>query len=199
MSDYLTIVRTVYSGLSQREVAKTHQVFRNTVALLLRHAKSQGWLTLEDLNLADNAFLSAALGKESNVSRDETFRMPDYEYVHTELAKPHVTLNLLWEDYCSLSSIVAIINMQPSSFHNSNRLNGWIRSPFRLLLKRLQTVFQRKHTRSSFRANNLCGYKSTKPRGHLLAEMALSLGATGSEQFTLVALSKRSTHYLFAE
>jgi len=23
--------------------------------------------------------------------------MPDYEYVHTELAKPYVTLNLLWE------------------------------------------------------------------------------------------------------
>src|SRR5665648_897362 len=68
-------------------------------------------------------------------------------------------------NYCSLSSIVAIINMQPSSFHNSNRPNGWIRSRFRLLLKRLQTVFQRKHTRSSFRANNLCVYKSTKQRG----------------------------------
>ena len=99
MSDYLTVVRAVYSGLSQREVAKTHQVSRNTVALLLRQAKSLGWLTLEDLNLADNASLSAALGKESHVSRDETFRMPDYEYVHTELAKPHVTLNLLWEEY----------------------------------------------------------------------------------------------------
>ena len=68
-------------------------------------------------------------------------------------------------NYCSRSLIVAIINMQPSSFHNSNRPNGWIRSQFRLLLKRLQTVFQRKHTRSSFRANNQCVYRSTKQRG----------------------------------
>lgn len=47
MLDYLSIVRAVYSGLSQREVAKTHQVSRNTVALLLRQAKSLGWLTQE--------------------------------------------------------------------------------------------------------------------------------------------------------
>jgi len=39
------------------------------------------------------------LGKENSVSRDETFRMPDYEYVYTELAQPHVTLNMLWEEY----------------------------------------------------------------------------------------------------
>lgn len=46
MSDYLSIVRTVYSGLSRREVAKTHQVSRNTVALLLRQAKSHVTLHL---------------------------------------------------------------------------------------------------------------------------------------------------------
>ncbi len=55
MTDNLTIVRAVYSGLSQRQVAATHRVSRNTVALLVRHAQSQGWLTLEDLNGVDNA------------------------------------------------------------------------------------------------------------------------------------------------
>ena len=25
--------------------------------------------------------------------------MPDFDYVHSELAKPHVTLKLLWEEY----------------------------------------------------------------------------------------------------
>ena len=68
-------------------------------------------------------------------------------------------------NYCSHSSTVVIINMLPSSFHNSNRPNGWIRSPFRLPPKRLLIVFQRKHTRSSFRANNPCVYRTTNPRG----------------------------------
>ena len=99
MSDNLTIVRAVYSGLSQRQAAATYHVSRNTVSLLLRHARNQGWLTLEDLAQLDNAAFSKSLVKPTNPSRDVTFKMPDYEYVHAELAKPNVTLKLLWEEY----------------------------------------------------------------------------------------------------
>lgn len=49
MSEFLTIVRAVYSGLSRRKVAAMHKVSRNTVSLYLRQARDQGWLTLEDL------------------------------------------------------------------------------------------------------------------------------------------------------
>ena len=99
MTDNLNIVRAVYSGLSQRQVAATHHVSRNTVSLLIRHAKAQGWLTLEDLSKLDNTTFSKALVKPTGPSRDVTFKMPDYEHVHAELAKPHVTLKLLWEEY----------------------------------------------------------------------------------------------------
>lgn len=99
MTDYLTIVRAAYSGLSQRQVAATHLVSRNTVAILVRHAQNHGWLTIEDLKNIDNAVFSETLGKGTGPSRDVTFRMPDFEYVHSELAKPHVTLKLLWEEY----------------------------------------------------------------------------------------------------
>ena len=99
MTDYLTIVRAVYSGLSQRQAAATHKVSRNTVSLLIRHAEAQGWLTLEDLNGLSNASFSKALVKPDSHTRDETFKMPDFEKVHRELAKPHVTLKLLWEEY----------------------------------------------------------------------------------------------------
>ncbi len=99
MSDNITIVRAVYSGLSQRQVATAHKVSRNTIALLLRHARDQGWLTLDDLKpLDENAFVKN-LPSVSTTSRDTTFKMPDYDYVHSELAKPHVTLKLLWEEY----------------------------------------------------------------------------------------------------
>jgi DNA-binding transcriptional MocR family regulator len=94
MTDNLTIVRAVYSGLSQRQAAATYHVSRNTVSLLLRHAKAQGWLTLEDLSQLDNATFSNALEKPTSPSRDVTFKMPDYEYVHAELAKPNVTSDI---------------------------------------------------------------------------------------------------------
>ena len=99
MSDKVSIVRAVYNGISQRRVAKTHHVSRNTVALLVRHAKAQGWLTGEDLSKIDEKTFCAGLEKNGEPTRDVTFQMPDYEYVHTELAKPHVTLQLLWEEY----------------------------------------------------------------------------------------------------
>lgn len=60
-----------------------------------RHAKAQGWLTLDDLSHLDNVTFSKALMKPTSPSRDVTFKMPDYEHVHAELAKPHVTLKLL--------------------------------------------------------------------------------------------------------
>ena len=63
MTDYLTIVRAVYGGLSQRQAATTYHVSRNTVSLLIRHAKNQGWLTVEDLSRADAAAFSPALLK----------------------------------------------------------------------------------------------------------------------------------------
>lgn len=100
MIDNITIVRAVYSGLSQRQVAATHKVSRNTVSLLLKHAKQQGWKNTEDLEGIDEArFIRDLTSPLLPPARDKTFRMPDYEYVHSELAKPHVTLKLLWEEY----------------------------------------------------------------------------------------------------
>lgn len=100
MPDNVTIVKAVYSGLSQRQVAATHKVSRNTVAFLLNHAREQGWLTLADLDGIDESHFCKDLHVTEKVpSRDTTFKMPDYEYVHDELAKPYVTLKLLWEEY----------------------------------------------------------------------------------------------------
>ena len=94
MTDNITIVRAVYSGLCQRQVASTHQVSRNTVSLLLRYARDQGWNTLEDLKKLDEAMFIRKLPSLSNTpSRDSTFKMPDYKYVHLEMAKPYVSKN----------------------------------------------------------------------------------------------------------
>ena len=36
-----------------------------------------------------------------NRVNNEGRRLPDYEYVYNELAKPGVTLSLLWAEYCA--------------------------------------------------------------------------------------------------
>jgi len=86
MTDYLTIVRAVYGGLSQRQAATTYHVSRNTVSLLVRHAKNQGWLTVEDLNRVDGTAFSSALLRPVDSVRDTTFRMPDFEHVHASFS-----------------------------------------------------------------------------------------------------------------
>ena len=127
MSDNITIVWAVYSGLSQRQVAATHHVSRNTVALLLQHAKDQGWITWEDLKELDEAQFIMNLSSLPNPSRDATFKFPDYDYVHSELAKPHVTLKLLWEEYvksCQVSGDWFYMETQFRRF--SSHPSGWL-------------------------------------------------------------------------
>lgn len=99
MSDNIAIVKAIYSGLSQRQVAAIHKISRNTIVLLLHHAKQQGWMTYEDLSNIDEAVFTNSLPTSQKAPVSRIFKTPDYNYVHSELAKPHVTLKLLWEEY----------------------------------------------------------------------------------------------------
>ena len=49
-SNYLQIVRSVFNGISRRQAAKLHGISRNTVAVLVRYAYSQGWHNPKDLD-----------------------------------------------------------------------------------------------------------------------------------------------------
>jgi hypothetical protein len=101
LSDFITIVRAVYSGLSQRKIAATHgvsSVQKHGVAVL-RKARDQDRFTLKDLDALDDTTVTQGLLQITAPSRDATFKMPYFDYVHAELAKPHVTLKLLWEEY----------------------------------------------------------------------------------------------------
>ena len=82
MLDVIAIVRAVYSGLSQRKVAATHGISRNTVSLYLRKARDQGWLTLKDLDAVDNTAVAQSLQHIAASSRDATVKMPDFDSVY---------------------------------------------------------------------------------------------------------------------
>lgn len=100
-SNYLQALRAVFSGLSQRQAAKLHHVSRNTIKVLVRYAKQQGWKCVEDLKDLSEDQLCILLSEDAVLGgqRDQSYKLPDYEYVHQELAKENVTLILLWEEY----------------------------------------------------------------------------------------------------
>ena len=100
-SNYLQALRAALSGVSQRKTAKLYRVSRDTVSILVRYANQQGWTKPENLDHLTEEILAEVLsaGTVLGSKRDQSFVLPDYEYVHQELAKKHVTLTLLWEEY----------------------------------------------------------------------------------------------------
>ena len=96
-TNYVQVLRAALNGVSGRKLAKQYRVSRDTVAILLRQAKLQGWQRgedLEDITEEDLvALLSGSSGRQGK--RDQSYKFPDYEYVHEELGKAHVTLSML--------------------------------------------------------------------------------------------------------
>ena len=98
MVDYRNILRLQSQGHSQREIERELYCSRHTISEVLIRAKSAGiaWPLEDDVTNED---IQAILfpGKYAYAS---PYTVPDYAYMHRELAKNGVTLTLLWEEYC---------------------------------------------------------------------------------------------------
>ncbi|MGL5649127.1 MAG: IS21 family transposase [Clostridium sp.] len=97
MTNYREILRLHSQGISGRSISISCGCSRNTVASTLKRAAECdiSW-PLPD-NMTDSELVKALFPKQ-NIS--STRRMPDYEYIHKELAKSNVTMSLLWNEYC---------------------------------------------------------------------------------------------------
>ena len=99
MVDYRNILRLQSQGHSQREIERELYCSRHTISEVLIRAKSDGiaWPLEDDVTNED---IQAILfpGKYAYAS---PYTVPDYAYMHRELAKNGVTLTLLWEEYCT--------------------------------------------------------------------------------------------------
>jgi transposase len=93
------VLRLSALGLSRRQVARSVGVAPGTVTNYLSRAQAAGiaWPLREGL---DEGALEAALFCTPSLPAHEPSRpLPDWELVHAELARKHVTLRLLWEEY----------------------------------------------------------------------------------------------------
>lgn len=97
MTNYREILRLRSIGLNHSKIALSAGVTRQTVITTLARAIAIGidWRNAENLNDKE---LAEKLHPSSETK--PTFKMPDYEYVHREMSRPSVTLQLLWFEYC---------------------------------------------------------------------------------------------------
>lgn len=97
MTNYREILRLGDLGINKQDIAAACECSRNTVASVLKRAADCGldWKHVQDWSNKD---LSEKLFPPSMVKA--SYKMPNYEYVHREMAKSGVTLSLLWVEYC---------------------------------------------------------------------------------------------------
>lgn len=96
------VLRLHSSGLSIRQIATSLSLSKGTVGNYLRAAKMAelSWPAAAEIDEAD---LIARLFSKNRATpvRIEQFVPPDFSYLHTELKRKGVTLQLLWEEYVS--------------------------------------------------------------------------------------------------
>ncbi|MBE5862409.1 MAG: IS21 family transposase [Lachnospiraceae bacterium] len=96
MSKEKQILLLYAENYSQRTIAATLKVSRNTVASVIAAAKRAGLQASQIAGMEEKA-LTALLFPEKELEPVQV--MPDYERIHRELLRQGVTLRLLWEEY----------------------------------------------------------------------------------------------------
>ena len=98
MTNYREILRLKSLGINHSQIAESMMLSRQTVITALQRAAAQGldWRTAEALS--DREVTARLFPNQTDTPN---YQMPDYAYVHREMAKPGMTLQLLWIEYCS--------------------------------------------------------------------------------------------------
>ena len=115
MTDYREIIRLHSLKFSNVSIANSLCCSCNTVSEVLKLAETHSleWPIPETLSNKDIEYLFYP-----NRGNNEGRRLPDYEYVYNELAKPGVTLSLLWAEYCAKCEAEHTIPYQHSQFND---------------------------------------------------------------------------------
>ena len=114
MVNYKEILRLQSLGFNNTQIAEACGCARSTVISTLQCAKIKGltWENVRDYNEKDifqKLFPSA--------STTHSYKMPDYDYVHREMKKSGVTLNLLWLEYCEMCRTTGEIPYKSTQFN----------------------------------------------------------------------------------
>ena len=97
MTNYREILRLASLGITKKDIASACSCSRNTVADVLKRAIGVGLSYPLSEDISDTALRQKLFEGQDG---KPAYKMPDYDYVHREMAKSGVTLTLLWLEYC---------------------------------------------------------------------------------------------------
>ena len=123
MVNYKEILRLSHEGYSQRQLESSLHCSRHTIREVLTVAKENGITYPLDDSLS-NEQLEAILFPEKRSSVGQ-YLEPDFTYIHKELAKPKVTLTLLWDEYRRKAEALGKRPYMPTQFGDKYR--AWAR------------------------------------------------------------------------
>jgi transposase len=117
--DYKKILQLHAEGVSGRAISEALGCSRNSVASVLSLAAGVG-MTFEQVADLDSAAVRRLLLPEP-VRVDSGRKAPDFEWVHQQMQRPNVTLQLLWSEYAVMARREDAIPLSYSSFCENYR------------------------------------------------------------------------------
>ena len=97
MTKYREILRLKSLGFSERNIAQSCGVSRNTVAKVLKKAAEINLSWPLDFDMTDSALEELMFPKDKSATNK---RMPNFNYIRKELLRNGVNKKLLWVEYC---------------------------------------------------------------------------------------------------
>ena len=97
MTKYREIIRLKSLNFSERNIALSCSVSRNTVSKICKKAEELNLHWPLDESMTDDALEKLMFPKEKSATNK---RMPDYAYIRKELLRNGVSKKLLWSEYC---------------------------------------------------------------------------------------------------
>ena len=97
MTKYREILRLKSLGFSERNIALSCGVSRNTVSKVLKKANEVNISWPLDFDMTDAVLEEKLFPKDKSATNK---RMPDYDYIRKELLRNGVNKKLLWVEYC---------------------------------------------------------------------------------------------------
>jgi len=97
MINYHEILRLTSLGYTKHQIASYLHCSRNTISEIHQLASFYGVSWITHSNLSNQEIKSILYPEKRNPNLR---KIPDCNLLHKELAKPGVTLTLLWKEYC---------------------------------------------------------------------------------------------------
>ena len=118
MTNFREILRLHNLGINNTRIASSLDCSRQTVVTALANAKAIGLNWDNAAEMSDRElYKTLTHGDKSKPD----FKMPDYEYIHKEMAKSGVTLSLLWVEYCEQCGLTGEIPYKSTQFNKYYR------------------------------------------------------------------------------